>query len=68
MRDARRRLIEVMDGVGQGKTIFATTKREIALHARRSLSDAEIASLDPVWCAIPAQDEFSEDGLVEMEL
>ncbi len=42
--------------------------RRIALHMRRSLSDAEMESLSCEWLAIPAQDEFSEDGEVEMKL
>jgi len=38
------------------------------LHIRRSLSDAEIATLSPEWLAIPARDEFSEDGAMETRL
>ena len=68
MRDARRRIIEVLNGVGTGNTIFATTRTGIALHGRRSLSDSEISLLSPEWCAIPAVDEFAGDGLIEMNL
>ena len=49
-------------------TVFATTRKAVALHGRRSLTDDEIAMLTTEWCAIPAKDEFSEDGLIEMEL
>ena len=38
------------------------------LHVRRSLSDEEMATLSAEWLAIPAQDEFSEDGRMEAKL
>jgi hypothetical protein len=66
MREAKRQLGQVLDGVGQGPPVFATTKS--ALHMRRSLAQAEMESLDPAWLAIPARDEFSQDGEVAMEL
>lgn len=68
LRDARRRILEALEGVGTGKTVFATTRGGVAVHGRRSLRDEEIAVLSPEWCAIPAVDEFSEDGLMEMDL
>lgn len=66
IRDAKHRILLCLGGVGQGPTIL--TKRRIAIHCRRSLSDSEIAALSPEWLAIPARDEFSEDGEIEMEL
>lgn len=44
----------LIEGVGAGPVI--EHRKEIAQHARRSLSDAEIAGLDPAWVAIPAVD------------
>lgn len=35
---------------------------------RRSLSDVEMGTLSIEWLAIPARDEFSEEGEVEMAL
>lgn len=61
-----RRLQAVLAGVGAGKSVAAA--REIAMHLRRSLAEDEIAMLTPEWLAIPARDEFSEDGQVEMDL
>ncbi len=40
----------------------------IALHARRSLTDEEMAQLSCEWLALPAVDEFSESSEVEMAL
>jgi hypothetical protein len=65
-RDAVRRLMDALDGVGTGESI--STQRKIAWHVRRSLSDAEIATLSAEWLAIPARNEFSEDGEVEAKL
>jgi hypothetical protein len=42
--------------------------KRIGLHARRSLSDDEIATISAEWLKIPAQDEFSEEGIIEMSL
>lgn len=67
-RAARLVVLEELFQVGTGKTVFATTRDGVAIHGRRSLSDEEIAILSPEWLAIPARDEFSEDGLMEMEL
>jgi len=41
-------------GVGAGNT--RRDRSSVVLHARRRMSDAEIALLDPAWCAIPAVD------------
>lgn len=65
-REARRLALQTLSGVGMGETV--TTIRDTCLHARRSLSDVEIARLSPEWLAIPARDEFSEDGTVEARL
>jgi hypothetical protein len=59
-REARRQLIHTLDGVGQEPTVLSM--RGLALHMRRSLAPAEVETLDPAWLAIPARDEFSEDG------
>ncbi len=66
IRDAKRRLLEALAKVGQEPSVLRMGR--IALHMRRSLSDAEMAQLSREWLAIPAQDEFSEDGEVEMQL
>ena len=66
IREAKRQLLRALTGVGQEPSIL--TMRKIALHMRRSLSDIEIGSLSCAWLAIPAQDEFSEDGEMEMAL
>jgi hypothetical protein len=41
---------ELLAGVGAGETI--EERKQIALHARRSLSDYELRAIDPVWLAI----------------
>lgn len=66
IREANRLLRRALLGVGREPTIL--TLRKIALHMRRSLSDVEMESLSCEWLAIPAEDEFSEDGEVEMKL
>ncbi len=55
-----------LNGVGQDPTVL--TMRRIAIHMRRSLSDGEMGKLRCEWLAIPAQDEFSEEGEMEMQL
>lgn len=55
-----------LQGVGRGEPVSFLGK--LALHLRRSLSDEEVGLLSPEWLAIPAQDEFSQDGAVEMRL
>lgn len=65
-REAKRQLKHVLDGVGQDPTVLSM--RRIALHMRRSLAPLEMETLDPAWLAIPARDEFSEDGEIAIEL
>jgi hypothetical protein len=67
-REARRLVDSVLSGAGTGPLVEHVSKSGTVVHFRRSLSDEEIATLSPAWLAIPAQDEFSEDGLVEMRL
>ena len=66
IREAKRLLLRTLDGVGQEPSVL--TQRGIALHMRRSLTDAEMEQLTAEWLAIPARDEFSEDGEVEIRL
>lgn len=56
----------ILADIGVDPTIM--TMRRIALHARRALSDAEIGEISCEWLDIPALDEFSEDGEMEMNL
>lgn len=60
MREARRLAREILYGVGTGESVEAL--RPTCLHLRRSLSPDEIGTLSAEWLAIPARDEFSEDG------
>jgi len=46
--------VKLLDGVGAGETFMKYG--EVAFHVRRSLSDQEIAGLDPAWLAIPPVD------------
>lgn len=46
--------LRLIDGVGGGPT--REEAKEVAFHARRSLTDAEMARLDPVWLAIEPVD------------
>jgi len=66
LRAARRAADEILAGVGTGETVELL--RPVCLHVRRSLSDEEISTLSPAWLAIPARDEFSEDGAMETRL
>lgn len=66
IREAKLRVLAALDGVGKDPTVASL--RKIALHIRRSLTDAEMERLTCEWLAIPAQDEFSEDGEMEMTL
>lgn len=50
----KRIVIGLLDGVGTGNT--RRDRSEYVLHARRRLSDAEIAAQTPEWCAIKAVD------------
>jgi hypothetical protein len=47
-------VIGLISGVGHGDT--RRDRSEHVLHARRKLSPAEIAMLDPAWCELPAID------------
>jgi len=66
LRAARRLLMELLGGVGMGESVEKVGRW--AIHMRRSLSPAEIATLSADWLAIPARDEFSEDGQMESRL
>jgi hypothetical protein len=66
LRQARRIAFDTLNGVGDGESVEML--RPTCLHVRRSLSLAEIATLSPEWLAIPARDEFSEDGVIETRL
>ncbi len=50
----KRTVIGLLDGVGVGNA--KRCRSEYVLHARRRLSDAEIAAQTPEWCAIKAVD------------
>lgn len=50
----KRTVISLLDGVGTGNT--KRCRSEYVLHARRRLSDAEIACQTEEWCAIKAVD------------
>jgi len=56
----REAVIELLCGVGKGNT--RRDRSDVVFHARRRMSDAEIALLDPAWCAIPAVD-VAGDGI-----
>ncbi len=45
---------KLLDGVGSGQMFEKVG--DTAVHIRRSLSDEEIAGLDPAWVALPAID------------
>ena len=66
LREARRIALNYLDGVGMAETVEKL--RPTCLHIRKSLSDAEIGCLTAEWLAIPARDEFSEDGAMEARL
>ncbi len=54
----KRTVIGLLYGVGTGNT--KRCRSEYVLHARRRLSDAEIACQTPEWCAIHAIDSAGE--------
>jgi hypothetical protein len=56
----------MLDGVGTGESVEML--RPICLHVRRSLSLAEVGRLSAEWLAIPAPDEFTENGGMESRL
>lgn len=60
LNEARRRLEAVLSGVGDGETVENIKK--VAVHHRRSLSPEEMATIPCEWLAIPAVDQFSEEG------
>lgn len=67
MRREARRVVDVfLSGVGQGESVELW--RPICLNVRRALTDSEMAMLSPEWLAIPARDEFSEEGGMEARL
>lgn len=66
IRYATRRAVEALAGVGVGPVIPKSGK--VAIHFRRALSEEEMGNLSSEWLAIPARDEFSEEGEVEMNL
>jgi hypothetical protein len=53
-------VIDLLAGVGQGET--KRTRSDYVLHARRRLSDAELAAQTAEWCAIKAVD-LAGDGI-----
>jgi hypothetical protein len=59
IRKARRRLADLLGGVGDGGDYW--TPGEWAYHLRRRLSDAEIARIPAAWLALPAIDGGSPD-------
>jgi hypothetical protein len=58
--------MDTLRDVGAGESVEAL--RPACLHLRRSLSSDEIGQLSAEWLAIPARDEFSQDGTVESRL
>lgn len=50
----RRTVIGLLAGVGTGET--KRCRSEYVLHARRRLSEPELAAQTPEWCAIQAVD------------
>jgi hypothetical protein len=58
--------MDTLHGVGAGESVEAL--RPTCLHLRRSLSSDEMGALSAEWLAIPARDEFSQDGAIESRL
>ena len=54
LKPAKLVALDLIADVGEGETL--RQRGPIALHARRKLSPAELATLDPAWCALPAID------------
>lgn len=65
-REARRTAGLFLRGVGFGETVESW--RPICLHLRRALTDTEMSMLTAEWLALPARDEFSEEGGMEARL
>lgn len=55
-----------LNGVGSGESVEAL--KDVSLHVRRSLSPEEMGTLSAAWLAIPARDQFSEEGVMESRL
>lgn len=66
MRAAKRIGQSSLSGVGREPSVFH--RGRVAIHVRRSLTDEEMTGLSCEWLAIPARDEFSESGEVDMVL
>lgn len=66
LRNARRIAYGHLADVGAGTPVEML--RPLCLHVRKSLSDSEMQCLSAEWLAIPARDEFSEDGKMEARL
>ena len=66
LREARRIALDALHGVGAGESVELL--KPVCLHVRRSLSVEEISALSAEWLAIPARDEFTEDGGIEQRL
>ena len=61
-RAARRVLQDYLNNVGTGPCVEMV--RPACIHLRKALSDTEMLALSAEWLAIPARDEFSEDGAI----
>jgi hypothetical protein len=53
--------IRLIEGVGGGRTLEQT--KEVACHARRALSEAELRQIDQQWLTIPAIDPGDDPRL-----
>lgn len=58
--------LKTLEGVGKEPTI--PLAGEFAAHFRRSLTESEMEMLSAEWLAIPARDNFTYDGKVEIRL
>ena len=55
----KREVVALLAGVGVGD--LRRDRGYAVIHARRKLNDAELAMLDPDWCAIPAVDVAGDE-------
>lgn len=55
---------ELLDGVG-GRPAVLEHFNDLAVHWRKSLTDAEYAALPQEWCAMPALDAAGEGVVLE---
>jgi hypothetical protein len=62
-RQVRAFAIDQLAGVGVGKAKFE--QGTIAFHLRKRLSDEEILSLPPSWCALTPFDDGGDMKLIE---